>query len=91
MFQGIEFWKAVLIFIGYFGLDILSSWFIIALNRLQRGTTTILTFLLYIGSGAGIYQYTHHFSYLVFAALGACLGNYVLLTIEINRQKNKSK
>jgi hypothetical protein len=91
MFQGIEFWKAVLIFLGYFALDILSSWFIIALNRLQRGTTTILTFLLYIGSGAGIYQYTHHFSYLVFAALGASVGNFVLLTIEINRQKNKSK
>jgi hypothetical protein len=85
--QGIEFWTALIIFLGYFLLDILSSWFIIALNKLQLGTTTILTFLLYIGSGAGIYQYTHHFIYLLFAALGASLGNFVLVTIEKIKQK----
>jgi hypothetical protein len=88
MFQEIEFWKAVIIFFGYFLLDIASSWFIIALNKLQTGTTTILTFLLYIGSGAGIYQYTHHFFYLVFAALGASLGNYVLVTLAKKRENN---
>ena len=90
MLHGIEFWTAIAIFFGYFILDIASSWFIIALNKLQKGTTTILTFLLYIGSGAGIYQYTHHFFYLVFAALGASLGNYVLVVWEIRRQKNNS-
>ena len=90
MLNGIHFWTAIAIFFGYFILDIASSWFIIALNKLQTGTTTILTFLLYIGSGAGIYQYTHHFFYLVFAALGASLGNYVLVVWEIRRQKNNS-
>jgi hypothetical protein len=91
MFQGIEIWTALIIFLGYFFLDILSSWFIIALNKLQRGTTTTLTFLLYMGSGAGIYQYTHHFIYLLFAASGASLGNLVLVTIEIRREKSKVK
>jgi hypothetical protein len=88
MFHGIEFWTAVAIFFGYLILDVLSSWFIIALNKLQTGTTTTLTFLLYIGSGAGIYQYTHHFFYLVFAALGASLGNFLLVYIEKRRQNN---
>ena len=87
MLHGIEFWTAIAIFFGYFILDIASSWFIIALNKLQTGTTTILTFLLYIGSGAGIYQYTHHFFYLVFAALGASLGNYVLVESEKKHQE----
>ena len=90
MFQGIEFWTAVLIFFGYLVIDVASSWFIIALNKLQRATTTILTFCLHMGSGIGIYQYTHNFSYLIFAALGASLGNYILLTIEINRQKKNN-
>jgi hypothetical protein len=90
MFEGVQFSTALLIFIGYFALDILSSWFIIALNRLQITTTTILTFLLYIGSGAGIYQYTHHFTYLIFAALGATLGNLVLVLIEKKRLKKNN-
>jgi hypothetical protein len=90
MFEGIEFWKAIFIFVGYFFLDVLSSWFILALNRLQLWTTTGLTFLLYIGSGAGIYQYTHNFTYLIFAALGATLGNFFLVWEEINRQKKNN-
>jgi hypothetical protein len=90
MFHNIEFWKAFLIFIGYFFLDIASSWFIIALNKLQRGTTTILTFCLTYGSGTIIFQYTHNLSYLLFAALGASLGNFVLVTIE-RRKTAKSK
>jgi hypothetical protein len=89
MFKDIDIGLAVLIFIGYFFLDILSSCFIIALNKLQTATTTILTFLLYIGSGAGIYQYTHHFTYLLFAALGASLGNYVLVKIERQKKNNQ--
>jgi hypothetical protein len=44
-----------------------------------------------MGSGAGIYQYTHHFIYLLFAASGASLGNLVLVTIEIRREKSKVK
>jgi lipoprotein signal peptidase len=92
MFQGVEFWTALAIFFGYFILDIGSSWFIIALNRLQLGTTTILTFLLYMGSGIGIFKYTHNISYLVFAALGASLGNFVLVLIAKRQQKfNKEK
>jgi hypothetical protein len=90
MFQGIEFWTVILIFIGYFLMDIVSSWFIIALNKLQITTTTILTFLLYMGAGAGIYQYTHQFSYLIFAALGATLGNFTLVTIEKRRRRKTS-
>lgn len=89
MFREIEFWKAILIFFGYFILDIASSWFIIELGKLHRGTTTILTFCLYMGSAAGIFQYTHNFSYSLFMACGAALGNYVLLTLEIRRQKGK--
>jgi len=42
-----------------------------------------------MGSGIVIFQYTHNLSYLVFAALGASLGNYILLTIEIRRQNGK--
>jgi hypothetical protein len=87
MFQGIEIGTAILIFFGYFIMDIISSWFLLALNKLQITTTTILTFLLYIGSGAGIYQYTHHFFYLVFAAFGASLGNYILVVVEKRRQR----
>jgi lipoprotein signal peptidase len=91
MFDGIEFWTALAIFIGYFIMDIISSWFIIALSKLHLTTTTILTFLLYMGGGAGIYQYTHHFSYLIFAAFGASLGNFVLVSFEKRRQKNDIK
>ena len=88
MLNGIHFWTAIAIFFGYFLMDIISSWFLLALNKLQITTTTILTFLLYMGGGAGIYQYTHHISYLVFAACGASLGNYVLVTVEKRRRKN---
>ena len=87
MFQDIEIGRAVLIFFGYCILDIVSSWFFVALGRLQVVTTTILTFCLYIGGGAGIYQYTHNFAYLLFAALGASLGNFILVSVE-KRRKN---
>jgi hypothetical protein len=90
-FEGINLGTAMLIFFGYFCIDIASSWFIIALNKLQRVTTTTLTFCLTYGSGTIIFQYTHNLSYLLFAALGASLGNFVLLTIEIERQKSKVK
>jgi hypothetical protein len=82
---------AILIFLGFFIIDILSSWFIIALNRLQVATTTILTFLLQMGAGAGVFEYTHNFYYLIFAACGATLGNFVLVTIEKRRIKNDKK
>lgn len=92
MFHGIEFDKAIIIFFGYCLLDITSSWFFIELSKLHRNSTTILTFLLYIGGGAGIYEYTHNLAYLVFAACGASLGNYLLLTIEIrNKKRDNSK
>jgi hypothetical protein len=88
MFQEIEIGKAILIFFGYALMDVISSCFIIALSKLQITQTTILTFLLYMGGGAGIYQYTHNFSYLIFAALGASLGNFLLVTVERRRKKN---
>jgi energy-converting hydrogenase Eha subunit E len=91
MFQPIDFWTAVIVFFGYLIIDILSSWFIIALNKLQRGTTTIQTFCLHMGSGLIIFQYTHNLSYLVFAALGAFLGNYILLTIAIRKSAKDKK
>jgi hypothetical protein len=87
MFQDIEIGKALLIFFGYCLLDITSTWYFVALSKLWKGTTTILTFCLYMGGGAGIYQYTHNFSYLLFAALGASLGNYILVSVE-KRRKN---
>jgi hypothetical protein len=82
---------AFLVFLGFFTIDILSSCFIIALNKLQVGTTTILTFLLQMGAGIGIFQYTHNLYYLVFAACGASIGNFVLVTIEKKKQKNDKK
>jgi hypothetical protein len=87
MFQDIEIGKALLIFFGYCLLDITSTWYFVALSKLWKGTTTILTFCLYMGSGIGIYQYTHAFSYLVFAAAGASLGNFILVSWEIRKQK----
>ncbi len=90
MLERIDIGTAILIFFGYALMDIVSSWFIIALSKLQLTTTTILTFLLYMGGGAGIYQYTHNFSYLIFAALGACLGNFILVSVE-RRRAAKSK
>jgi hypothetical protein len=90
MVEQFNIWLAILIFVGYFFIDVISSWFIIALGKLQRGTTTTLTFLLYMGSAAGIFQYTHNFSYSVFMALGAALGNFVLVTIEIRKKKKAS-
>jgi hypothetical protein len=81
MFIGIEFWTAFFIFFGYCIIDIASSWFIIELGKLHKTTTTVLTFLLYMGTGTGIYQYTHHYFYLILAALGASLGNFILVTI----------
>jgi hypothetical protein len=88
MFKEVDFWTAVIIFFGYFTIDILSSCFIIALNKLHRGATTTLTFLLTVGAGMGIYQYTHHILYLLFAGCGASLGNFVLVTIAKKRQNN---
>jgi hypothetical protein len=44
-----------------------------------------------MGGGAGIYEYTHNFSYLVFAACGASLGNFILLTIEMKNAKKRDK
>jgi hypothetical protein len=91
MFHDIEIGKAILIFIGYAILDLISTWYFVALSKLWKGTTTILTFCLYMGSGIGIYQYTHNIVYLVFAALGASLGNFILVTLEIKKQKNDIK
>ena len=91
MFHDIEIGKALLIFLGYCLLDITSTWYFVALSKLWKGTTTILTFCLYMGSGIGIYQYTHTFAYLVFAALGASLGNYILLTIAIRKSAKDKK
>jgi general stress protein CsbA len=82
---------AVLILLGFGLLDFLSSWFIIALNRLQIATTTILTFLLQMGAGVGVIEYTHNFYYLLFAAVGASLGNVILVLREKRRQKQDKK
>jgi hypothetical protein len=90
MFEGFEFSTALLIFIGYFFLDIASSWVIIAIQKLQRGIATTLTFFLYIGSAAGIIEYTNNFIYAFPVALGATLGTWVLLTIEKHRQKKNN-
>jgi hypothetical protein len=91
-FEGINIFTAIIIFFAYFFIDIASSCFILELNKLQRASTTTLTFCLHMGSGAIIFQYTHNISYLVFAALGASLGNFVLLTIAIWKVKaNKDK
>ena len=87
MFHDIVLYKAVLIFFGYAILDYVSSWFYIALSKLQVVTTTTLTFLLYLGGGAGIYEYTHNFTYLLFAASGACLGNFILVFREKRRKR----
>ena len=85
--RGVDLWMAILVFFGFFTIDILSSCFIIELGKLNRSSTTALTFILQMGAGAGVFQYTHNFSYLVFAALGASLGNFVLVTVEIRRRK----
>jgi len=89
MLHGIEFWTTTAVFFGFFTLDILSSCFIIALNKLQITATTTMTFLLQYAAGLGVFQYTHNLSYLTFAALGATAGNFVLVSREAWRISNK--
>lgn len=91
MFQGIDIGTCLLLFIGYFILDIASSWAIIAIQKLQRGIATSLTFFLYIGSAVGIIEYTHNFIYAFPVALGATAGTFVLLTIEKRRAAKRDK
>lgn len=90
MLERIDIGTCLLLFFGYFFLDIASSWAIIAIQKLQRGIATSLTFFLYIGSAVGIIEYTDNSFYMLPVAAGATLGTFVLLTIE-KRRAAKSK
>jgi hypothetical protein len=91
MFEGIQFWIAVGVFTLFCALDFLSSWFIIEFLKRKRWSTSIQTFLLQMGAGIGVYQYSHKFCYLIFAALGAALGNFILVTWQKKRDKSLVK
>jgi hypothetical protein len=44
-----------------------------------------------MGAGVGVIEYTHNFYYLLFAAVGASLGNVILVLREKRRQKQDKK
>lgn len=87
MFENFDWTTALLIFIAYLVIDIGSTWVTIAIQKLQVGLATTLTFFLYLGSAWGIIEYTHNPAYVLFMATGASLGGFIMLTIEKRRQK----
>lgn len=91
MFDSIDWTTAVLIFIGYFFIDVGSTWSIIAVQKLQVGLATFLTFFLYLGSAVGIIEYTDNPIYALPMALGASLGSFAILIWEKKKQERASQ
>jgi hypothetical protein len=87
MFADFSWTTALLIFIGYFFIDVGSTWTIIAVQKLQVGLATLLTFFLYLGSAVGIIEYTDNPVYALPMALGASLGGFAMLMWEKRKQE----